>query len=338
MKALVTGGCGFIGSHLVKKLVDKGAEVTVVDDLSAGDLMNLHDKDIQFRAVHPGLLEQFYAKNTDIAGSVVVITSDFVEPAVLNHFIENDYTHVFHLAANPRVEYSVQYPAMSTETNLMKTIELLSACRQTNIEKFIFASSSAVYGQPEGNIESIEDFSKTAPSSPYGLQKLVCEMFMRQFSDLYNLDIVALRLFNVYGPGCYGDNPYATAIAAWCDKIKKNEPLRSDGDGSQTRDMVYVDDVAEAMARFAYDYKEKGFVVSNVGTNYSLSNNEILNHLKMKFSDIAIINAPERTGDVKHTLASVKRIKKCLNWSPDTSFSEGLLRTLAWWDLNERNF
>ena len=266
---------------------------------------------------------------------MIVVTADFVDPSFLQHFITGNYTHVFHLAANPRVEYSVQYPAISTETNLMKTVELLSACRQTNIEKFVFSSSSAVYGQPTYDIISIEGSSDTNPSSPYGLQKLACEMFMKQFSDLYNMNIAALRFFNVYGPGCTGDNPYATAIAAWCDKITKNEPLRSDGDGSQTRDMVYVDDVAEAMIRFAYDHKKEGFVVSNVGTNYSLSNNEILGHLRLKFPDIVVVNAPERPGDVKHTLASVDQIEKCLDWKPSTSFSEGLLRTLAWWGLNE---
>ena len=331
MKALVTGGCGFIGSHLVRKLVDSGASITVVDDLSAGDLLNLSEKDIKFRAVHPGLLERFLTQTANKKDDVTVITGDFVDPIVLQHLVNHDYTHVFHLAANPRVEYSVQYPAMSAETNLMKTIELLSACRKSNIEKLIFASSSAVYG----NIKNLptKETDSGKPQSPYALQKLACEMFMQQFSDLYGLDVVALRFFNVYGPGCTGDNPYATAIASWCDKLKKNEPLRSDGDGEQTRDMVYVEDVCEVMFRFAANDANKGFVAVNVGTGFSLSNNEILRKLKEQFSNLRVQHAPERLGDTKHTRASTSKLYDCLGWSPKTNFEDGLQKTIEWWKL-----
>jgi nucleoside-diphosphate-sugar epimerase len=333
MKALVTGGCGFIGSHLVKKLIDNNFSVTVVDDLSSGSLTNLSEKDVSFRAVHPSLVERFFldAHNEKDASAVIVITGDFVDTCVLSHMLKENYTHIFHLAANPRVEYSVNCPAITTETNLMKTVVLLSACRQTKIEKFIFASSSAVYGDVESL--PIRETVAGIPQSPYALQKLSCEMFMQQFSNLYNLDIVALRFFNVYGPGCTGDNPYATAIASWCDKLARKESLRSDGDGTQTRDMVYVDDVSEAMLRFSRDHKGHGFAVANIGTGCALSNNEILETLKSCFPDLVVQHAPERPGDTKHTLASTRKLREYLGWIPQTSFEEGLDKTLKWWKL-----
>jgi UDP-glucose 4-epimerase len=171
------------------------------------------------------------------------------------------------------------------------------------------------------------------PVNPYGLQKLSFELFMRLFSDLYNLNSVALRLFNVYGPGCAGDSPYATAIAAWCDKLSKNEPLRSDGDGEQTRDMIYVEDVVEAFVRFATDYDEKGFAAVNVGTGGSISNNDILRKLQLKNLDFRIQNSPERPGDSKYTRAAINKLRKCLRWEPTTQFDEGLEKTLKWWKM-----
>lgn len=338
MKALVTGGCGFIGSHLVKKLIETGAEVTVVDDLSSGNLSNLSDKGLNFRPVIPSLMHQLYAKASFSPGDVVVATCDFVDPQFLKYFVDGNYTHVFHLAANPRVEYSVQYPAVSTEINLMKTVELLSACRQANIEKFVFASSSAVFGDVWSDSESSYDEDDArCPQSPYGLQKYCCELFMEQFSNLYGLETVALRLFNVYGPGCYGDSPYSTAVAAWCDKISKREALRLDGDGTQTRDMVYVEDVANAFVVVAIEkariQEGKKFNVFCVGTGNSISNNQILEMLATEVGGFVIVNAPPRTGDAKHTRASIDRITQKTTWRPNTDFKSGLRETLRWWEI-----
>ena len=333
MKALVTGGCGFIGSHLVKKLIDDGAQVTVVDDMSAGDLTNLQEKGVSIRSVIPSLIGKFLQKNGQPDnGTALVVTADFVDPTFLEHFIDNDYTHVFHLAAQPRVEFCVEHPATSTEINLMKTVELLSACRRTSIKKFVFASSSATYGHAE-TLPTLESEDKN-PTSPYGLQKLSCEMFMKQFSSLYGFDTVALRFFNVYGPGCTGDNPYATAIAAWCDRLSKGLPLRSDGDGEQTRDMVYVADVASALTSAATK-NINGFSYYNVATGSSISNNDILKMLREKVGNFEIVHAPERKGDVKHTLASIGKIEKELAWKPQYTFTEGLAETLKWWKLDD---
>jgi UDP-glucose 4-epimerase len=212
----------------------------------------------------------------------------------------------------------------------MKTVELLAACRKTDIEKFIFASSSATYGLSE-TLPTEED-SEMSPNSPYGLQKLACEMFMKQFSDLYEIDSVALRFFNVYGPGCTGDNPYATAVAAWCDKLKSGLSLRSDGDGEQTRDMIFVTDVANAML-VAAKSEIKGFSYYNVATGSSISNNDILKMMRGLTGDFEVVHAPERKGDVRHTLASTKKIEEALDFRPEYSFEKGLIETLSWWNL-----
>ena len=337
VKALVTGGCGFIGSHLVKKLLEEGWKVTVVDDLSSGYLQNLIEKDVVPRTVLPGLVDILFARENLASDQTLVITADMSDPDVIKHIMQGGYTHVFHLAANPRVEYSVENPTVSTDTNLFKTVALAEMAAKSGVEKFVFASSSAVYGSFTSHPDEIateESFHKE-PKSPYGLQKLCSEMFLKQFADLYGLKSTALRFFNVYGPGCYGNNPYATAVAAWCDKLKQNQPLRSDGDGEQTRDMVYVGDVVNALVTVASE-DTGDFAAYNVGYGKSLSNNQILQMLKDRFGDITITHAPERPGDVKHTKASIEAITEETSWKPQTDFETGLESTLAWWELTPK--
>jgi len=290
---------------------------------------------LEVRVVIPSLVAALDKNETSSKKDAVVITGDFVDSEVLSHFVSGGYTHVFHLAANPRVGFSVEFPAISTEVNLMKTVELLSACRKASIDRFVFASSSSVYGDVSGGkkVTATHEDTECNPNSPYGLQKFVCELFMKQFSDLYDIDSVALRFFNVYGPGCTGDNPYATAVAAWCDKLKSKEMLRSDGDGEQTRDMVYVTDVASAMYACASHKDLSGFRYYNVGTESAVSNNEILKMLDEKVGGFGVKNAPERPGDVKHTLAAVKKIATETGWAPKESFESGMDKTLAWWEL-----
>ncbi len=325
-KALVTGCCGFIGAHVTRLLINEGWYVEGVDDLSNGDLNSLND--MKFRAVHDALLRYYDAEPA--SGDLLVMTCDFASPAVLERVSNGKYDVVFHLAANPRVEFSVQHPALTTHHNVQKTVELMTAARG-NIDRFVFASSSACYG----NVESLptREESSDAPSSPYGLQKLVIEQFGKLYSDLYKMDFAALRFFNAYGPGQDGTSPYSTAISAWCTRLNNGTPLRSDGDGTQTRDMVYVEDIARAMLAVAVHPAQIGFGVFNVGNGESFENREILNYLKDKFPDAEIEHAPERPGDVKHTLASIDKIKEEIGWAPKVQFWDGLDRTLSWWGL-----
>lgn len=333
-RCFVTGGCGFIGSHLVKSLVHNGWKVTVVDDLSGGKIENLAEK-VKFRAVPPALVEQFLSTTSLEQNEVLLITGDMVDPAVVYHLQNYSYTHVFHLAANPRVEFSVQYPATSTETNVQKTVELMSACKSIGLKRFIFASSSAVYGEAK-TLPTPEDEPKN-PRSPYGLHKLVAEQFMQMFSDLYGMDFVALRFGNVYGPGSDGASPYSTAIGAWCDKLKNQQPLRSDGDGEQSRDMIYVEDVVEGLRLCAEREQNFGFLAMNLGTCTSVTNNQILQKLQDLIGNFAVQQAPVRPGDVRHTLLDIYKIANETGWKANTTLEEGLRRTLWWWGIPVRN-
>lgn len=328
-KALVTGCCGFIGSHVTRMLVKEGWYVEGVDDLSAGDLESLSG--LSFRTIHEQLLPMWQDTSEDPApGKLVVITSDFSSPAVLQRVAEKRYDVVFHLAANPRVEYSVKFPALTTNDNVQKTVELMTASINS-IDKFIFASSSACYG----NVETLPttERSSSNPTSPYGLQKLVVEAYGSLYSDLYGMDFTALRFFNVYGPGQDGSSPYSTAISAWCTKLKNNEPLRSDGDGTQSRDLVFVEDVATAMLSIAEHKERIGFGVFNVCSGKALTNSEILSALVKRFPTAEITHAPERPGDVKHTLGDSSLLREKTGWFPKTDFWNGLEKTLSWWQL-----
>ena len=331
MRALVTGGCGFIGSNLVHKLVKKGWKVDVVDDMSNGELSKLQPLRCRVLA---GPLAHLYERRLDPTDpQVVVINDDFCTLEIARRIINKDYDVIFHLAANPRVEYTVQNPVKSTEENLFKSIKLM-AHSIGNVKRFVVASSAAVYGNPEENLPTDEG-APTIPLSPYGVQKLSLEQFGRVFSTLYDLDTVFLRLFNVFGPNQRGDSPYATAIAAWCEKIKETKPLRSDGDGKQTRDMIYVDDAVEAFISAAQSNIKFGGLALNIGTGIRISNNEILAILRERFPHITIHSAPPRPGDARHTQANIERAETALGWKPLWSFGEGLEETLEWWNFNE---
>ena len=330
-KVLVTGGAGFIGSHLVTKLVDTGHySVDVVDNLSSGYLEALDD--LECRVVASGLLP-VYEKNDerDDTGKVLVITGDFVDPNVLDRISRVSYDIVFHTAANPRVSYSVDHPTITTEENVYKTVALFEACEKADVRRVVFSSSSAVYGDVE-NLPTRESV-QGIPQSPYGLQKKVCEDFAALFNRLYGTDIVSLRYFNVYGPGQLGISAYSTAIAAWGNALHNGNDLRSDGDGTQSRDMIFVEDVVRAniLAGEAPPDSVAGKCF-NIASGTAVTNNQILDMFIENFGDaVNITNAPERSGDVKHTLAHIKNAEESLGFRAAVSFEEGLQQTWDWW-------
>ena len=331
MRALVTGGCGFIGSCLSKKLIDNGWEVDIVDDMSNGDYSFLGDYSFRTVPTQMGHIFEEQAVPRD-PKQILVLTGDFVSQEIIRRIVDQRYDTIFHCAANPRVEYSIQNPVETTYENLMKTIQLFTHSIG-NVKRIVFSSSCSVYGDPYFR-PTLENHGKN-PNSPYALQKLNVEEWAALYSKAYNLDIACLRYFNVYGPNQYGNSPYSTAIVSWCDKVKTGSPLRSDGDGEQTRDMIFVEDVATANILAANREQNFNGDTINIGTGKAYSNNEILGIFKNKFPGIEIVNAPARPGDVKHTLACTSKAEKELNFKPEHDLVSGLNKTFSWWGFDE---
>jgi nucleoside-diphosphate-sugar epimerase len=329
-RALVTGGCGFIGSNLSRELVSRGWTVDIVDDMSNGHLELLDG--MSMRVVPVDLLFHFYDKNSKRDSKTVhVIQGDFAHKNILNNIHEEKYDVIFHQAAIPRVLFSVENPSLTTDVNLSGTIRLFEACVK-KVDRIIFASSSSVYGGAD-HLPTCESEKKN-PKSPYAWQKSAIEDAAKIFYDLYNLDIVCLRYFNVFGPGQHGDSPYSTAVSSWCHALRNGLPLRSDGDGTQSRDLCYIENVVNANI-LAADKKGFDFMgrCYNIACGDSTANGEILKNLTDRFSHAVISHAPWRLGDVMHTQADISRAEDELNYKPAVRFWDGLEKTLYWWGL-----
>jgi nucleoside-diphosphate-sugar epimerase len=306
--ALVTGAAGFIGSNLFKRLVNDGWEVRGVDDLSNG---------------HMEFLSEGWRAS--------VMPKDFTDPQVLGAIRAQLFDVVFHLAAVPRVSYSVEHPLETHETNVTKTLQLMDACRG-NVGRLVFASSSSVYGGAD-DLPTFEDAPKR-PKSPYALQKSIIEDYLQLYGQLYGLDSACLRFFNVFGPCALGDSPYATAVSAWLTAIKKGLPMRSDGDGTQSRDLCYVDNVTDACVRVARIPGPLGGRCYNVACGDRTTNRDILGYLTTRYPQATYVDAPWRPGDVMHTQAGIVRAEIELGYVPLVRAWEGIERTCDWYDAN----
>ena len=311
MRVLVTGCAGFIGSNLVARCFSEGWDVVGIDDMSNG-----HEE-----FVPEGIRND----------SARFLKCDFAAPQVLDQIKNKKFDVVIHLAAVPRVSYSVEHPVETHETNVNKTLALMEACRD-NVKRFVFASSSSVYGGAD-ELPTTELMPKN-PKSPYALQKSVIEDYLKLYHDLYGLDSVCLRFFNVFGPNQLGDSPYATAVSAWLTAIKSGKKMRSDGDGSQSRDMCYVDNVVDACVRSALHDKKLGAICLNVACGDRTTNKEILDYLRQKYPYAEYYDAPWRPGDVMHTQASLERINETLGYVPLVKIWEGIDRTVSWYENN----
>jgi UDP-glucose 4-epimerase len=304
-RVLISGAAGFIGSHVAQACLDEGWEVDGVDDLSNGH-------------------KEFMPKLANF------LDRDFANPNVLDNIKSQKYDYVFHLAAKARVTWSVEHPLESNNDNVTKSLMLINACKG-NIKRFIFSSSSSVYGNtctlPTSEREPL------FPGSPYALQKLIVENYLKLYYDMFKLDSICLRYFNVYGPHQVGGSPYATALGNWLAAIINDEYLRFDGDGSQKRDLVYVADVAQANVIAAkHDRKcGKGFDILNIGTGYNVSNREILQMLGERFGKLKVQYAPSREGDVRETKASTVAASTLIKFSAQTDFvNTGFDKTVEW--------
>lgn len=243
---------------------------------------------------------------------------------ILHCLPKENFDYVFHLAAIPRVGYTVLKPSYTLKQNVYVTSVLLEWCKDNGVKRFVFSSSSAVYGN--GDMK---------PNSPYGLQKLISELECQLYSKLYNLDTVCLRYFNVYSEDQKYGGSYSTAICAWIEKIKSGQPLRIDGDGEQSRDQVHVEDII-SVNEFCMNYEKKFKGKSyDVGSGKAVTLNYIKKFIDKNFN-VEWTYAPERIGDVRHTSANIEELLK-LGWKPKISIEEGLKRCFIKELKNERS-
>jgi len=300
-KALVTGGAGFIGSHIVDHLISKEIETYVIDDLSTGSLANLQNHK-QNKLLHVIV---------DDARKIGNLLSDV-----------NDIDVVFHEAAIASVPKSVSHPMLVHDVNVNTTLEIMNFCIKKGIKRFVFASTAAVYGTIKDKRASEEMHCK--PISPYGASKLSVENYLNAYSASYGLETVALRYFNVYGPRQIM-NDYSGVITIFTNQLLRREIPTVHGDGQQTRDFVHVKDVVQANL-LAMESKNAVGGVFNVATGNSITVLRLLEILKSftKTGEILHKFGPQREGDIKFGLASIDRIAS-LGYTPKISADQGLV-------------
>lgn len=302
MFVLVTGGAGFIGSHAVERLLMRGARVRVLDNFSAGARANLPQ----------------HADLEVVVGDVR--DGQFVEAAAAG------VSHILHLAAQVSVAASLQAPGASAANNLVGFVNVLESARRQGVGKVVYASSAAVFGAPQ-NLPVDED-TPLHPLSPYGLEKAVNEQYARLFAELYGLSCLGLRYFNVYGPRQDPASPYAGVISRFMVQSQHSECLAVYGDGMQTRDFVYVGDVAEATLR-ALESTATG--VCNVGCGHSVTLLELIQAIeRIQGSSARVEHAPARQGDIRYSATAIGRLQRELNYHPATTLAEGLQRLKDW--------
>jgi len=299
---IVTGGAGFIGSHLAEELLKRGYQVIILDDLSTGKRGNIEP-----------ILTQ---------GNIQFIEGSVTDLPLLNKLFQN-VSYVFHLAAIPSVPRSIESPLASHNVNITGTLNVLLAAKDNKVKKVIYTSSSAVYGDTP-TLPKREDMSPN-PQSPYAVTKLAGEYYCQVFYEVFHLPTICLRYFNVYGPRQDPGSQYAAVIPRFIDRLFRNESPIIFGDGEQTRDFTFVKDAAEANI-LATESDAAG--VFNIGTGRRVSINELARLITgLMDKDSKPIYQKPRLGDVKHSLADISKAKQ-FGYNPGYNLEEGLRETM----------
>src|SRR3989338_2503093 len=306
MNVLVTGGAGFIGSHLVDKLLEDGHRITALDLFTEGKNQHVRDKKTKgyFRLI-----------KSDIS------RSEEVKP----HFFKN-IDWVFHLAGRSNIVPSIEDPVGYHHANVTGTINILEASRYAKIKKFVYAASSSCYGIPDKYPTS--ETAEIRPQYPYAFTKYLGEQYVLHYHNVYKLPVVSLRLFNVYGPRIRTYGTYGPVFSIFLAQKLKNKPFTVVGDGSQARDFTYVTDVVDAFITAAKS--DISGEVFNVGSGGTYSVNDLV-----KLIGGPVIYIPRRPGEPNCTFADITKIKRDLHWKPNISFKEGIekvMRNISYWE------
>jgi len=309
MRILVTGGAGFIGSHLVEKLLAAGHQVAILDDFN-----DFYDPQIK------------HANIADFGKDVTMYHVDLRDGAsVRNLFHREKFETVAHLAARAGVRPSIQHPQLYYDTNVSGTLHLLDAASVTGVERFIFASSSSVYGISK-TVPFSEDQHLTQTLSPYAATKIAGEFLCSTYSHLYQMRVVALRYFTVYGPRQRLD----LAIHQFTRRIYAGQPIEQFGDGTTRRDYTYIDDVIQGTMA-ALKYNGPLFDIFNLGESDTIQLKDLIAAIENALGKKAKVNRmPEQPGDMPLTCADISKARKLLGYNPTTRFSDGLPRFIEW--------
>lgn len=311
MTILVTGGAGFIGSHLVERLLTEGHRVICLDNFDP-----FYDPALKHRNLSQALRDSRFR----------LVAGDLRDEGLIGKlFQEEKIEFVAHLAARAGVRPSVQDPALYADVNICGTIRLLEACRKNGVRRFVFASSSSVYGN-NSRVPFSEEDPVNSPISPYAATKKAGELLGHTYHHLYGLDVACLRYFTVYGPRQRPE----MAIHHFARSIHEGRKISIFGDGNSLRDYTYIDDAIEgtlgALSR------EHGYEIYNIGESQTIRLSQLIQALEEQIGKKALVeHLPEQPGDVKHTYADIRKAREHLGYSPKTDIREGLARFVRWY-------
>src|SRR5699024_2154897 len=302
---LVTGGAGFIGSNIVRELIKQGKQVRVLDNFNTGKRKNIHE----------------------LQGDVEMIVGDITEDKTVAKAVK-DIDIIIHQGAIPSVPKSIQDPIQTNQVNITGTLKLLHAAARDNVKRFVYASSSSAYGFNE-TLPKQENMCGN-PMSPYAVSKYTGENYCKVFHDIFGLETISLRYFNVFGPTQSPHSIYAAVITAHIRAIINDNTPIIYGDGTQSRDFTYVEDVVSANLLDAEAPKLQGEVI-NIGTGSQIVLNDLVDNINVLLGkNISAKYIAARQGDVKHSLADIRLANELIGYHPSTSFHDGLKQTINW--------